>query len=213
MLILVSGLPATGKSTVANQIAKDIDAVVLRTDMIRKELFRPATAEEIQQSKDPYKYDIEGAFSDSQAVPDEYQRLIWRQKEKVYDTLLIRLKELLKSRNVVLDATFYKKDFRKRIYDAARDMKIISVLTECSDECVKARMSRRQIKPDKFSNAKKMQVYKKVKSVFENPRLDGNPIFIYNTGTHEVEEIDTSKTDPDFETIRDSIGKLNIRYK
>ncbi|MCK5333755.1 MAG: AAA family ATPase, partial [Candidatus Aenigmarchaeota archaeon] len=39
MLILFSGLPATGKTTLARRVAKKTGAIILRTDVIRKELF------------------------------------------------------------------------------------------------------------------------------------------------------------------------------
>ena len=47
-LVAVCGLPGVGKSTVARTIADRLDAAVLRTDVVRKELFEdPAyTAEE-----------------------------------------------------------------------------------------------------------------------------------------------------------------------
>ena len=40
LLIIVCGLPGTGKSTVAKILARRLDAQLLRTDVIRKELFR-----------------------------------------------------------------------------------------------------------------------------------------------------------------------------
>jgi len=45
MLIVVYGLPGTGKSAVANVIAKKTKAVILRTDVIRKRLFLRPTYE------------------------------------------------------------------------------------------------------------------------------------------------------------------------
>jgi len=47
MLILICGLPATGKSTVARRLAKALDAEVLRTDIVRKALIgNPTYTEE-----------------------------------------------------------------------------------------------------------------------------------------------------------------------
>jgi len=43
MLIIMAGLPGTGKSTVAKQLAKKINGVVLRSDVVRKELFARPT--------------------------------------------------------------------------------------------------------------------------------------------------------------------------
>ena len=38
MIIVICGLPGTGKTTIAKKLAPTIDAVVLSTDKIRKEL-------------------------------------------------------------------------------------------------------------------------------------------------------------------------------
>ncbi|MBS3054480.1 MAG: AAA family ATPase [Candidatus Aenigmarchaeota archaeon] len=47
MLVIICGLPGTGKSFVAEIAAKKLDAALLRTDAIRKTLFpRPAYTEE-----------------------------------------------------------------------------------------------------------------------------------------------------------------------
>src|SRR3972149_3268771 len=43
MLILVVGLPGTGKTTIAKYLAKKTDAVLLRADVIRKELIKKPT--------------------------------------------------------------------------------------------------------------------------------------------------------------------------
>lgn len=40
MIIIITGLPGTGKTTIANALAKEIDAVVFSTDKIRKKIFR-----------------------------------------------------------------------------------------------------------------------------------------------------------------------------
>jgi len=39
MLIVVTGLPGTGKTTIAESLAKEVDAVVFSTDKIRKMIF------------------------------------------------------------------------------------------------------------------------------------------------------------------------------
>jgi len=212
MLVLVSGLPGTGKTTVANQIAKDIDGVVLRTDAIRREIFKEASIEEIERSDDPYKYDLQGAFNKLKIIPEKYQRLIWRQNEKVYDVLFKRLQDYLKDKNVIIDATFYKRDLRDRAYDIAEELnkEVILVLTECPEECVKSRIVKRKTTPDEYSHLDKIEVYDKIKNLFEDPKLDGKPIFIYNTESQEIEENNTTE---EMEIIRTSLEKLRLRYK
>ena len=36
MIIVITGLPGTGKTTIAKALAKEIDAIVFSTDKIRK---------------------------------------------------------------------------------------------------------------------------------------------------------------------------------
>jgi adenylylsulfate kinase len=45
MLILMAGLPGTGKSTVARELAERLEAVVLSKDVVRHALFPPALVE------------------------------------------------------------------------------------------------------------------------------------------------------------------------
>jgi len=114
MLIVVCGLPATGKSTLAKHLAADLGGEILRTDIIRRELFRDAPLEEVLESKDPMQYDLERIFDRQEVIPEKYQRMIWKQKEMVYDELLKRVERLLKKGvNVILDGTFYKRNLRE----------------------------------------------------------------------------------------------------
>jgi len=46
MIIVICGLPGTGKSTLANILSKKINATILRTDEIRKKLFKNPTYSE-----------------------------------------------------------------------------------------------------------------------------------------------------------------------
>ncbi|MFC6734896.1 AAA family ATPase, partial [Halolamina salina] len=84
MLVLVCGLPGTGKSTVAERIAELLPARMLRTDVVRKELFPEPT------------YEAE----ESAAVYDE-----------LFDRARDRLDA---GEHVVLDATFRRRRLRQR---------------------------------------------------------------------------------------------------
>ena len=91
MLIVICGLPVTGKSTLAKHLAIDLGGEVLRTDIIRRELFRDASLKEVLESKKPMRYDLERIFDRQKVIPEKYQRMIWKQKEIVYDELLKRV--------------------------------------------------------------------------------------------------------------------------
>ena len=85
MLVILCGLPGTGKSTLAKQIASDNNGVVLRTDIIRGEMFKEATVDKIMKSDNPMLYNLISAFDKHGYVPEKYKTLIEKQKQMVYD--------------------------------------------------------------------------------------------------------------------------------
>jgi predicted kinase len=216
MLVIVCGLPGTGKSITANQIANDIDATVLRTDSIRKDAFKQGTVEEALKSSNPFQLDLESIFDREKSIPEKMQRLIWKQKELVYDKLLKQVSEVLaKNLNIVLDVTAYKKDARKRIYEIVKkaSTKVFLVECVCEEETLKKRFEKRARKPDVFSYVDKMEIYNILKSKFEDPREDGKPILIYDTGIQKFEVKNFSDEDEEeLEKLKDSLEKLRLRF-
>jgi len=114
-LAVVCGLPGVGKTTVAERIAAHVDGDILRTDVIRKELF-----------EDPDYSDAE-----TEAV---YAELIDRARERVAD-----------GDAVVLDATFadarFRADVREMGERAAESFDLVAV--ECDESVVERRIERR----------------------------------------------------------------------
>ena len=136
-LILVCGLPGTGKSTVSKAIAEKTGAVLFNTDVVRKELFpRPAYTQEEK---------------------DLVYRMLFEMAEKF----------LKQSKNVVLDGTFYKKELRSRVKAIAQRNKsgfaIIEVV--CSEKTAKCRLDDRA-KSESLSDAD-FCVYRKIREQFE----------------------------------------------
>ncbi len=84
-LIILSGLPATGKTTVAKNLAPLLDAVILSSDKIRKELFEKPT----------------------------YQRQERELVYQVMILLAKYLHSA--GKNCILDATFNKEEFRNQV--------------------------------------------------------------------------------------------------
>lgn len=83
MVVIVFGLPGSGKSYFASRLAKLIKADYINSDRVRKEMFTKRT----------------------------YSK---QEKETVYNKMLATMKEAVhQNRNVVLDATFHKKETRK----------------------------------------------------------------------------------------------------
>ena len=114
-LVVVCGLPGVGKTTVAERVAERIDARVLRTDVIRKELSPEPT------------YDEE----ETEAV---YAELLERARKRVAD-----------GESVVLDATFADERFRAAAGETADRVadRFALVKVECDESVVRDRIRRR----------------------------------------------------------------------
>lgn len=139
MLVLITGLPGTGKSTVANHLSKRINASVLRTDEIRKRLFvKP-------------KY------------TDEEKEIVYK------SLFLIAEKLLKVKSNVVIDGTFYKRSLRHRIYRTAASTRSRLIIVECvaSVDAIERRMRRRKNRKKKGLSDADYGVYKKIKREYE----------------------------------------------
>lgn len=114
-LAVVCGLPGVGKTTVAERVAAHVDGEVLRTDVIRKELFD------------------EPAYTDAETAA-VYGELIDRARERV-----------AAGDAVVLDATFadagFRADARAVGERAAGSFDLVEV--ECDEAVVERRIERR----------------------------------------------------------------------
>nr|WP_066417332.1 AAA family ATPase [Halorubrum aethiopicum] len=114
-LVVVCGLPGVGKTTVAERVADHVDARILRTDVIRKELFpEPTYAEE-----------------ETEAV---YEELLDRARARVAE-----------GESVVLDATFADARFRAAASETADRVadRFALVKVECEESVVEERIRRR----------------------------------------------------------------------
>lgn len=83
MVVVVLGLPGSGKSYFANRLAESIDAVYINSDRLRKELFPKRTYSELEKAK-------------------VYEVMLKRMDEAIDQR-----------KNLVLDATFYKNKTRE----------------------------------------------------------------------------------------------------
>jgi predicted kinase len=112
-LWVVCGLPASGKSTIAGELSRVLGAKVLRSDVIRKELF---DVEPLDRIDVPFG---EGIYSKG-ASSLTYGRL-----------LLLAQEEIEKGSPVILDATYGQRHERNNVFLLAKDMDVNLVFVEC----------------------------------------------------------------------------------
>jgi len=103
LLIIVCGLPGAGKSTVAKLLTKYLGAQLLRTDVIRKKIFRRP------------RYNATNM-------------------NRVYRELFLQTRKTGRTRNIILDATFFAKLLGCRF---------IMIETMCSVAVIRSRLNKR----------------------------------------------------------------------
>jgi uncharacterized protein len=111
---VVCGLPAAGKSTIAEAMSETLGVQVLRSDLVRKELLGldPTAARDF-----PY---AEGIYS-KEMTSLTYGRLLMTAQE-----------ELKKGRSVILDATFGNQHHRDEVIHLAQDLDTNILFVECT---------------------------------------------------------------------------------
>ena len=116
LLVVISGLPGTGKSHFSRQLAERVPLAMLESDALRKTLFPVPT------------------YSASESS------LVFRLIHALIGEILDR------GVPVLLDATNLVETHRKRLYTIAeqRDVKLVLVRTEASSEVVRERLAGRK---------------------------------------------------------------------
>lgn len=138
MLIIICGLPGSGKTTLAEAVSKAVGAEHISSDIVRKKaILKPTYSEQ--------------------------------EKSKIYDAMLAMAQDLLvHHEDVIVDATFYKKQVREsfiRIADGCKSPYKV-ILCELPDAFVKARLQARKKSGRSMSDAD-YEVHLKVKKEFE----------------------------------------------
>src|SRR5206468_1352984 len=127
-LVLVGGLPGTGKSTLARDLTARAELDVVRSDEVRKELA--------------------GLLPDV-TTPAESRDELYGQEwsERTYAECLRRAEEgLWQGKRVLVDANFREERRRQEFLEAAARLCVPAMLLLCraSAEVVKARLARRR---------------------------------------------------------------------
>jgi len=184
MIVIVCGLPATGKTMTANRIVEKISSEILNTDKIRREIFEQGTLEQVVKSSTPLQFNLQEAFNTEEKIPKRYKELIEEQRQLVYDIMLEQVKILvLEGKNVVLDGTFYSRTLRDRVYKIAKYARTKTYVVECTcpESIVEERLKNRRTEPDVLSYVNKMRIYHAVKENYESPIKDRVTLMVLDT--------------------------------
>lgn len=152
VMVLVCGLPATGKSWLATELARPLGAAHLASDLRRKilaHLPREAHAGE--------------AFDSGLYAPE--------MKARTYRSLLAAaLRTLRSGRSVIVDASFAARAWRARFVAGARRSRVPVVLVHVTagESLVRARLAARAHDPHSLSDAD-LSVHRRAALAFELP--------------------------------------------
>ncbi len=148
-LWVVCGMPASGKSTIAGELAKTLDVKVFRSDVIRKDLFG---LQPYEQRDVPFE---QGIYS-KEAGSLTYGKLLLAARE-----------EIEKGYSVILDATYGSRHQRSRVIRLAQDMDTNLMFVECI--CTEAALKERLMSREATSSVSdaRLRHFQQIKAHFE----------------------------------------------
>jgi hypothetical protein len=147
-LLVFCGKIGSGKSTLAHACGKDLQLPVLSSDILRKE--------NLEKNENLYE-------------PEK--------KEKVYQILLERTqKHILKNGGVILDATFSKRKYRKKVQEIANQLNTRLLFIECSlpKSIAKKRLLNRE-QMGKSSSDGRWAIYEELDRAYQEFQPDETP--------------------------------------
>jgi len=188
----MSGLPATGKTTVAKGLAEVLEIRTINTDQIRDAILKKGTRADVdncQTDEERMKYDLQEIldpfFDRYPSIVPKYQPKISEQKETIIYPEFFKTAErlLIKYGGVILDATFTKRKWRLEAYELARKHRksFYLIYCVCPEEVIRKRLEGRRRGNIGVSEVTTMKVYNIVKSGLENPLDDGVSTLVYDS--------------------------------
>ncbi|MCX7816240.1 MAG: AAA family ATPase [Syntrophales bacterium] len=168
VLVVMAGLMGTGKSVLAERIGKRIGAEVIRSDVLRKEMFSiPLTEHRL----DPFG---EGLYTE-----DISKRVYARALERALSTLS-------RGKSVIIDASYKRAEERKKVSKAAETMGVKCFVVEClcPEETVKSRLESRMRTSSDASDGRW--------EIFEAQKKDFEPVREFPSSLHI--RVDTSQS-------------------
>ncbi len=176
LVIVLAGLPGTGKSTLARKLARKYRLEHISTDSVRKRIFRDVRRNTFGR----------GSYSN-------------RQRMIVYDTIYYVLYTLLKNGvGCVLDGTFYQERLRSKVgrICARFDAKFVLVIVDCPDSIINKRFKERDKRTRRTLSDADLQIYEKFKKLFETtslPHIEVNMASEHNEILERISDAITGK--------------------
>ncbi len=149
-LIMILGLPGTGKSFLAEELSRSLseNPIYISTDLVRRHLFD---------------------FSHHQYEPFGSKLYSQEKRDLVYNALYLIVEILLNQKlTLILDGTFYSQSKRQPLIKICQrlNQKLIIIRTVCSEETIKQRIYERKKRGDNSSDAD-FNIYLEIKERFE----------------------------------------------
>lgn len=133
MIVVVTGLPGSGKSFFASRLATAIHADYISSDKLRKKIIKRRT------------YSI-------------------KEKDLVYDEMMKEMRNGVKqNKNLVLDATFYKRETRNKFKEETTDADKIVFIEIIADEA----LIRKRLQSPREDSEADFTVYKIIQQQWE----------------------------------------------
>ena len=133
MIMIVFGLPGSGKSYFASELSTLINAAYINSDLVRKHM------------------------------PDKKTYSL-NEKLSVYEEMRLQMRVLMKQkRDIVLDASFYKNDIRKKFMDETGLEAGIKFIEVIADES----LIRERLKTPRLNSDADFRVYKLIQEQWE----------------------------------------------
>lgn len=184
MLVIVSGLPGTGKSTVSFELAKELKAFVLSIDEIRK-----------------------GVLMDPGYTESKKKR-IYEEMFNMAQGLLER------NENIILDATFFRKELRDKASEIGKmwNKCVFFIEIVCPEEIVKRRINKRYESQRDYSDAY-YRVYKIIQNKFESSKEEHFVINTEKDEEWRKESLDVANKMRIIEKQEEIIDVLKEKFK
>ncbi|KAF1319738.1 hypothetical protein FI667_g12962, partial [Globisporangium splendens] len=210
-LLLVGGLPASGKSSLAKMLAGgERNMAWLRADAIRKELVSKPTAAREEQAltaaaNDSSSSNTAGCNDDRPVSKEDEEAALAKAgsfeegiyspavTKRTYDEILVRsVMRLRQGERVVVDATFRDRTLRERFIEAAHEEGAMFAFTicECDRETIRGRLLARK---NDLSDAT-WEVYEQMEKVWDVTKESAQMVECFVVNTEKEKELTLRRT-------------------